>query len=81
MTDIRADRALLRRVTADVRRHVPGIRTGEAWVNRVGPWHWDFYSDGAGAFHCLVAAPSAYKAKAKGWAAYLAKLGGDDTNN
>ena len=82
MSDPKADRALLARVTADVRRHVPGIKTSDGWVNRVGPWHWDFYyGTGATAFHFFCFAPSRDRAKAKGWAALLASMGIDEYLN
>lgn len=77
-------------VHVDVKKHIPGVRLRDAWVYKVGKDHWEFhYTDTNGAiakpngvtvagtptFYWHGSADNAYDARAKGWAAYLRKLG------
>jgi hypothetical protein len=72
--DTQFGRTLLNRIVPDVRRHVPGVRMGDAWVYKCGSDQWEFHYQG---FHWHGRASSAYEARYNGWAAYLEKLGVD----
>jgi hypothetical protein len=72
--DVQFGRSLLNRIVPDVRRHVPGVRMGDAWVYRYGRDQWEFhYRD----FYWHGRAASAYEARYRGWAALLEKLGAE----
>ncbi len=83
-------RTVLADILPDVRKHIPGVRLKDAWVWHAGRDHWEFhYTDSVGAsvkpngtpihgqptFYWHGRASGAYEARAKGWAAYLERLG------
>jgi hypothetical protein len=65
---------MLAEVSRDVRKHVPGITLMKAWVHSAGRGQWEFHFQ---EFYWHGSAADAYDARARGWSAYLAKLGAE----
>ncbi len=70
--DIVFSRLALSDVLPDVRKHVAGVKLREAWVWKCGEDHWEFHY---GDYYWHGSADNAFDARARGWSAYLAKLG------
>ena len=73
--EIAFSRSHMRLVTSDVRKHFPGIKVSKAWVYNFGRDHWEFH--GPDDFYWHGRASNAFDARAKGWGAYLRKMGKD----
>lgn len=61
-------------VKTDVVSAVAGVKLRDAWVWCAGRDHWEFHY---GDFFWHGSADGAFDARAKGWSAYLEKLGID----
>lgn len=63
-------RELLRATTLEVLDVAPDTNLRDAWVWKAGPDHWEFHFRD---YYWQGCASNAYEARAKGWAAWLAK--------
>jgi hypothetical protein len=66
-------RTLLAGAHADVKKHFPHINLRTAWVYKTDRQSWEFH--GPDDFYWYGHADNAYDARAKGWWAWLRKMG------
>jgi hypothetical protein len=64
----------MKQVTEDVKKYFPRTNLKrDCWVYRTGPQSWEFH--GPDEFYWQGHADNAYEAKARGWTAWLQKMG------